>query len=254
MAKLFNNIRKKLVTDKPSVSRTSNYLKYAIGEIVLVVIGILIALQLNNLNDIRKTEQEELQSLNDIKLNLMESQLEIKEKLQSDSIETKNYKTLLEHMEQDLPYEASLDSIFANIPAFYNPQLTYSAYESLKAKGIDLIQNDSLKKQIVKIFETDFALLVNDAVRWEYQINQEITMPFFTDHIRRNVDNLNLATPNDYEALKKNEKFGNLLSQLIFNRYWDTLISKKIEVGIDSLISNIEKELNNRGYKNKSGD
>jgi len=39
MAKLFNQIRKKLILEKPSTSRTANYLKYAIGEIVLVVIG-----------------------------------------------------------------------------------------------------------------------------------------------------------------------------------------------------------------------
>lgn len=53
MAKLFNKIRKQLVSEKPSVSRTSNYLKYAIGEIVLVVIGILIALAINNWNQNR---------------------------------------------------------------------------------------------------------------------------------------------------------------------------------------------------------
>jgi len=54
MAKFFNKIRKQLVSEKPSVSRTSNYLKYAIGEIVLVVIGILIALQINNWNENKK--------------------------------------------------------------------------------------------------------------------------------------------------------------------------------------------------------
>jgi len=48
MAKLFNNIRKKLVADKPSSVRTANYLKYAIGEIVLVVIGILIMSKFKN--------------------------------------------------------------------------------------------------------------------------------------------------------------------------------------------------------------
>ena len=46
MIKLFRNIRQKLVTE----GKTTNYLKYAIGEIVLVVIGILIALQINNWN------------------------------------------------------------------------------------------------------------------------------------------------------------------------------------------------------------
>ncbi|MBU2928159.1 hypothetical protein [Winogradskyella psychrotolerans] len=52
MIKFFRYIRKDLMEQ----SKTSKYFKYAIGEIVLVVIGILIALQLNNLNDERKTE------------------------------------------------------------------------------------------------------------------------------------------------------------------------------------------------------
>ncbi len=50
MIKFFRNIRKNLLAE----GKTSNYLKYAIGEIVLVVIGILIALQINNLNENRK--------------------------------------------------------------------------------------------------------------------------------------------------------------------------------------------------------
>tara|TARA_R110002033_G_scaffold131512_1_gene171621 strand:+ start:98 stop:892 length:795 start_codon:yes stop_codon:yes gene_type:complete len=59
MAKLFNNIRKKLINDKPSTTRTANYLKYAIGEIILVVIGILIALQVNNWNETKKIKRKE---------------------------------------------------------------------------------------------------------------------------------------------------------------------------------------------------
>ncbi len=58
MAKLFNKIRKHLVSEKPSTTRTTNYLKYAIGEIVLVVIGILIALNINNWNEERKLKNE----------------------------------------------------------------------------------------------------------------------------------------------------------------------------------------------------
>ena len=50
MIKLFKNIRKNLLKE----GKTTNYLKYAIGEIVLVVIGILIALQVNNWNEGRK--------------------------------------------------------------------------------------------------------------------------------------------------------------------------------------------------------
>ncbi|MBO0340602.1 DUF6090 family protein [Flagellimonas profundi] len=59
MIKLFRNIRKQLLNE----GKTSKYLKYAIGEIVLVVIGILIALQINNWNENRKNNLLEQQLL-----------------------------------------------------------------------------------------------------------------------------------------------------------------------------------------------
>lgn len=50
MIKLFRNIRQNLLLE----GKTSKYFKYAIGEIILVVIGILIALSINNWNETRK--------------------------------------------------------------------------------------------------------------------------------------------------------------------------------------------------------
>ena len=59
MIKFFRQVRQKLIIE----NKTANYLKYAIGEIVLVVIGILIALQINNWNENRKTNLEEQRAL-----------------------------------------------------------------------------------------------------------------------------------------------------------------------------------------------
>ncbi|GLR19044.1 hypothetical protein [Portibacter lacus] len=53
MIKIFRKIRQKLISE----NKFSKYLIYSIGEIVLVVIGILIALQINNKNDERKAEE-----------------------------------------------------------------------------------------------------------------------------------------------------------------------------------------------------
>lgn len=61
MIKIFRKIRQKLLTENKAISpagRFSKYLAYAIGEIILVVIGILIALQVNNANEIRKSNLE----------------------------------------------------------------------------------------------------------------------------------------------------------------------------------------------------
>ena len=48
-------------------NKTGKYLKYAIGEIVLVVIGILIALSINNWNSKRIEKSEEISSYKNIK-------------------------------------------------------------------------------------------------------------------------------------------------------------------------------------------
>jgi hypothetical protein len=58
MIKFFRKIRQNLINE----GKTSKYFKYAIGEIVLVVIGILIALQINNWNEHRK-QYETLQGI-----------------------------------------------------------------------------------------------------------------------------------------------------------------------------------------------
>jgi hypothetical protein len=55
MIKLFRKIRQDLLNE----GKTSKYFKYAIGEIILVVIGILIALSINNWNENRKATIEE---------------------------------------------------------------------------------------------------------------------------------------------------------------------------------------------------
>ena len=55
MIKFFRKIRQNLLME----NKTGKYFKYAIGEIVLVVIGILIALSISNWNENRKNSQSE---------------------------------------------------------------------------------------------------------------------------------------------------------------------------------------------------
>lgn len=72
MLKFFHTIRKQLIEQ----SKVRNYFLYAIGEILLVVIGILIALQVNNWNEVRKTSVLEQQLLSSL-LQEFETNLEI---------------------------------------------------------------------------------------------------------------------------------------------------------------------------------
>ncbi|MFT4801896.1 MAG: hypothetical protein ACI93N_001671 [Flavobacteriaceae bacterium] len=89
MIKLFRKIRQNLLTE----NKFSKYLIYAIGEILLVVIGILIALNINNNNELEKNEQYVVSNLKEIQNNLLddikESQNVLERYLESDSIQEK---------------------------------------------------------------------------------------------------------------------------------------------------------------------
>jgi sensor domain CHASE-containing protein len=67
MIKYFRKIRKKLLTE----NKFSKYLLYAIGEIILVVVGILIAVQLNNQNEFRKQKLIEIDILDGIRNDIL---------------------------------------------------------------------------------------------------------------------------------------------------------------------------------------
>ena len=66
MLRFFRQIRQRLVTD----NRFGKYLLYAIGEIVLVVIGILLALQINTWNEERKFRAQQYSLLRDLSADL----------------------------------------------------------------------------------------------------------------------------------------------------------------------------------------
>jgi len=89
MIKFFRKIRQRLLTE----NKFSKYLLYAIGEIVLVVIGILIALNINNNNELKKNENTVVAILKEIQNNLLddikESEGVINTYLKYDSIQKK---------------------------------------------------------------------------------------------------------------------------------------------------------------------
>jgi len=246
MINIFRRTRKKMADDNKPIQ----YVKYAIGEIVLVVIGILIALQLNIANELRQEKKVELNLLNDIKSDLIESQKNIKKTYKSNHNQIVQLKYLAAHISKDLPYTPELDTIFGRFPNWSSPYLTFTSYETLKSKGVDFIQNDDLKKKITDIYESDFANLINDWDKWEWNINQDVVMPFFAENMRSDLDNNTIAVPNDFETLKKDEKFLNILSLIVRTRSIGVEKCLRIDKELDTLIGDISNELNTRNFKN----
>jgi len=243
MIKFFRKIRLNLISD----GKTGKYLKYAIGEIILVVIGILIALQINNWNELRKEQSEELRLLEEIKANL-ETTLN---NFTLDTIYNSNtisyYRKINNYIEKDLPYNNDLDSAFSAIGLFSSPYTINTAYKTLLSKGIDIIQNKTLKEKITNFYEVEAMSLLVDVDRAEWSLTDNVVSPFFSKQIRRiDTTSLNIARPIDFESLKHNDEFINILGLLIRERRKNILYQKNCMLSIQNLIESINTELETR--------
>ncbi len=160
MIKFFRKIRQRLLTE----NKFSKYLAYAIGEIILVVVGILIALQINNWNTNKNNRIFELKMLNEISEALNKDYLffndhliQNRNKVEIDAITFFDKAILSSQIVED-----SLDYHFNRLD--YGIRVTYNRgpYDALKESGIDKITNDSLRNKL--IFFYDFVLPRNSAL------------------------------------------------------------------------------------------
>lgn len=152
MIKLFSKKRKDLVSEKPSVSRTTNYLKYAIGEIVLVVIGILLALQINNWNEQRKMDLKEKSVLAAIHKEFLQNKIQLDTVLFYHTRAMLSCKKLMAMFPIDIK-KSNLDSIGTNL---YNLGYVYTFNPSqgsinsiINTSSFDIIHNPELRNLLI---------------------------------------------------------------------------------------------------------
>jgi hypothetical protein len=155
MIKLFRNIRQNLLNE----GKTTKYFKYAIGEIILLVIGILIALSINTWNENRKAANEEIKILKALQADFKVSKERLEQTIKKQSIVLKYSHLLSEIYERqdtnDQKYfDTHLDSLshlIAYGTSWYRAEPVTGAYNSLTSAGkIDLIQNENLRNLLAQ--------------------------------------------------------------------------------------------------------
>jgi len=145
MLTFFRRIRKGLLDG----GSTSKYLIYAIGEIALVVIGILIALQINNWNESRKDRVKEKEVLEDLYENLTLNSRLLEEYLNEYNEFNLSSEIILSAIDNKLPYSDTLQVHFHRSRMLnFRGFLPKSGFESLKNSGFDLLTFESLKKEV----------------------------------------------------------------------------------------------------------
>ena len=184
MIKFFRQIRQQLLGE----DKTGKYFKYALGEILLVMIGILLALQVNNWNERQKDitqEQVILKQLKaDYKANLLqlENKIEMRRKLINESL------NILEITANGLIIsEDSLSNIFATF--FMDPTFDPIENDVVNSGSINLIRNDSLKLMLSHWTSDIAAYKESEIIQHDHYISEII--PYMKEvGIMRNVNHV----------------------------------------------------------------
>ena len=163
MIKFFRKIRQGLIKE----NRTGKYLLYAVGEIILVVIGILIALSINNWNENRKiqikTQSYLSEILNDLKADTLAFSRGInyyKELLASK--ETELLKTDLRNTQIE-----KLERLIT--PSHYADRITDNTFQKIKNSGLTKLSEQKLLSGEINSYYTNIQDFHNVMIYWEIE-------------------------------------------------------------------------------------
>jgi len=133
-------------------NKTGKYFKYAIGEIILVVIGILIALSINNWNEERKLKTEEQELLANLSVSFKSklNELENKNVGRAENITGINKLLYLTSNPNETIGEREMYNILGDMHTWYSVNEEFRIIDMLFSSGkINTISNDSLKFKLI---------------------------------------------------------------------------------------------------------
>ena len=245
MIKFFRRIRQNMIKE----NKGSKYMLYAIGEIVLVVIGILIALQINNWNNDlgnKKTEQNIIENLN---LEFKKNRSTLRESIDYHKSILKFTTSVMELIGQpkEILNENNLDSLIAASLDYKEYRPSQVVYADLIASGRLNLISENLR---LLLFEWSIAL---DGKKEGYdtldEISQTLLLPYLTKNASmKNIDSYSIVDwkeksklPTNYYKMFKDLEFENNME----NQLWDLtnyiIWLENLEKATDKVISKTNK-------------
>jgi len=226
-------------------NRASKYLLYAIGEIILVVIGILIALSINNWNNDQNLRRTEVALLKEMKKNLETDLVDIQWNINNNKTKLNANEIVLESLKNSESYNDTLNFYYGNLWGGTYFSKNTSAYDNLKSIGFHIIKNDSLRIRITKLYSTKYNYL--DILEEDFLDNffSAKLQPLIISNIITDTTWIS-AKPINQMELAMNHEFKETLK---INIFWiEYMIDLYEEIGQDvvTLINQIDNEIKDR--------
>jgi len=228
--------------NKGAKKQNRNFWVFGLGEFVLIFLGILIALQVDNWNQNRQERKLETVLLNEMLDNLQDDLKTIVTDFNLHKTSLSSHQIVLAFLEGEEPWHDSLAAHFGylNEGTIFNENM--SAYESLKSIGIDLISNDSIRQHLTHLYSVryDYILTMEQLLQKQ---TMEIMNPAISEHLYT-IDFHEKAVPLDVAKIKASNGFRHAVKlDIKLSEYLlDSYVEAKQQ--IIKLVEEIEEELN----------
>jgi len=211
MIKFFRKIRQQLLTE----NKSGKYMIYAFGEILLIIVGVLIALSAAEWNSNRKNVIIETKALKEIYKGLQSDQAALELTINDVEYGIKSITTLDSLLNEDMPtYTNSLDTLFGSVYGFRFFWFDKTNYEDFKVNNLNLIKSDSLRQQLILVFESSYSSNERN-YNTEIWVN-DILRPYYLQNFHSLIFTKS-ASPINYNSLWADTYYKNLVNyRLVF--------------------------------------
>lgn len=235
MIGFFRKIRKKLADD----NNPAKYARYAIGEVLLIIVGVLIAISAAEWNSNRKNSINEAKALKEIYKGLQVDHAALEQVIFKTERGINSIKILDRLLMENMPtITSSLDTLFGAVYGFRFFVFEKTNYEDLKANGLNLIKSDSLRRQLIHVFESGYT---NNEKNYNTEVwVNDILRPYYLKNFHSLIFTES-ATPNNYESLWEDTYYKNIVNyRLVFLSNVTRPSHLLLKIDIENLMKLIE--------------
>ena len=225
MIKFFSKIRQRLLTE----NKFSKYLVYAIGEIVLVVVGILIALTINNKNENSKNQElvsiYKAELVNDLLLDLNHFEFHLNLAIEENEI-IDSIRTILNHPNSNLD---TLNNIIRNCLTFFNREswmmLATTEYPIISDNTFLSLQNSGQITLLSNTLQEDLVSFYGYTKKYSFMTQEIISNKneFYYDYI------------NTIPARQSNER--NIVNAELYEQVWSNVKWESVQIKFITLMN-----------------
>tara|TARA_B110000967_G_scaffold128503_1_gene131274 strand:+ start:1597 stop:2292 length:696 start_codon:yes stop_codon:yes gene_type:complete len=226
-----------------SLFTSLNSYKGTAFEVIIIVFGVMLSFLLNEIRLDLDDKDEAISTLQQIKNDLEKDLYDTNYNLPLEEFNYKAIKSLIEHFEDEKPYDKSMDRTFGSLIEWTHFLPSTTGLQIINSKGVDYIENDSLRIKFLELhnYMYEERLMHFSVFRDGLLLMKNFFAKNFTQTFNQYIEAK--ATPNNYNELMVNAYFNNLLF-FIYNGHSNLFYTdNQIKIKILEIIPLVDEEI-----------